>query len=233
MPASNDPRPLDVPVPSQAIIHPEKKVLDGKKVRLEPLSEKHIDDMWETCNGEDKNAIWDYMPAGPFETKHDFTSYVKSKIESKDPLFFAVIDKSTDKCMGHATLMRIDPSNRVIEVGNILFSPLLQRTTLTTETQYLFMKYVFDELNYRRYEWKCHNMNSPSKKAAQRLGFQFEGVFRKHLIYKGRNRDTAWFSIIDDEWPVVKKALELYLDGSNFDGDGNQKQGLKQIRDAL
>jgi RimJ/RimL family protein N-acetyltransferase len=147
-----------------------------------------------------------------------------------DPLFHAVIDKRTNKAVGFATFMRIDPVMGVIEVGNINFSPALQRTPAATEAMFLMMQRVFNELGYRRYEWKCDNLNAPSHKAAKRLGFTYEGLFRQALVYKGRNRDTAWFSIIDSEWPALEKAFNAWLSEDNFDESGNQVRKLENNR---
>jgi RimJ/RimL family protein N-acetyltransferase len=146
------------------------------------------------------------------------------------PLFFTVIDKAGGKVAGRQTLMRIDVANGVIEIGNIYWGPLISRKPGATEAQFLFMKYVFEELGYRRYEWKCNNRNEPSKRAAERFGFKFEGIFRQHLIVKGENRDTAWYSILDKEWPALHGAYEAWLDPANFDGDGQQKRRLEDFR---
>ena len=146
-----------------------------------------------------------------------------------DPLWHTVISAETGKAVGVATLMRIDPTNGVIEVGNINFSPLLQRTPAATESMFLMMRRAFDELGYRRYEWKCDSLNAPSRAAAERYGFRYEGLFRQALVYKGRNRDTAWFSITDDEWPAVKAAFEAWLDPANFAADGSQRQKSQAV----
>ena len=148
---------------------------------------------------------------------------------SRDPLFFAVLDSNTQCAVGYLALMRIDPAHGVIEVGNINYSPLVQRTPAATEAQYLLMTLVFDTLGYRRFEWKCDSLNAPSRRAAQRLGFRFEGVFRQAVVYKGRSRDTAWFSIIDSEWPAIQQAFEAWLAVDNFQ-DGEQIRTLEQLR---
>ena len=145
-------------------------------------------------------------------------------------MFFAVIDLASRRVAGRQTLMRIDPANGVVEIGNILWSSIMARKPAATEAFYLFARHVFDELGYRRFEWKCDNLNAPSKRAALRFGFQFEGIFRQHLVIKGRNRDTAWFSMIDGEWPPIRRALEAWLEESNFDEHGQQIARLTDLR---
>jgi len=149
--------------------------------------------------------------------------------KADDPLFHTIVDLATGKAVGVATFMRIDRASGVIEVGNINYSPLLQRTPAATEAMFLMMRRVFEELGYRRYEWKCDSLNAPSRAAALRLGFQFEGIFRQAVVYKGRNRDTAWFSIIDSEWPSLKRAYEQWLGPENFDAEGRQKRKLAEL----
>jgi RimJ/RimL family protein N-acetyltransferase len=161
-----------------------------------------------------------------------FDEAVTAKSQSEDPLFFAIVDNATSKAIGWVSLMRIDTIHRVVEVGNILFSPRLQRTKAATEAMFLLAKYVFEDLKYRRYEWKCDNLNGPSKRAAGRFGFSFEGVFRKHMVYKGRSRDTCWFAMVEEDWRErgVKKGFEGWLDEGNFDAEGRQRQRLEDIR---
>ena len=154
---------------------------------------------------------------------------LEAKARSTDPLFFAVIDNASGRAIGYQTFLRIDPPNRVIEVGNILYTAAMQRTAGATEAQYLFAKYVFEELGDRRYEWKCNALNAPSRRAAERFGFTFEGIFRQHMIVKGRNRDTAWFAMLDSEWPSRKAAYERWLAPDNFDSDGGQKVALSAL----
>ena len=182
--------------------------------------------------GEANAWAWDYMPDGPFPELDGFRAHVARKAASDDPLFFAIVEHRTRKVVGHATLMRIDTANRVIETGNIMFSPIMQRTAGATESMYLLARYVFDDLGYRRYEWKCNALNAPSRRAAERLGFTFEGVFRQHMIVKGRNRDTAWYSMLDSEWPGSKAAFEAWLSPDNFTKDGTQRRSLAAIRNT-
>jgi len=160
-------------------------------------------------------------------------AWLEKAAASPDPLFFTVIDKQSGKVAGRQTLMRIDAANGVIEIGNIYWGPLISRKPAATEAQYLFAAYVFDELGYRRYEWKCNNANAPYKRAAERFGFKFEGIFRQHLVVKGENRDTAWYSIIDKEWPALKRAYQAWLDPANFDAEGRQRKRLEELRAAF
>ncbi len=170
--------------------------------------------------------IWDYLGYGPFPDLTAYVTHARRTMTGRDPFFHAIVDRETEKALGVASLMRIVPEHGVIEVGHICYGPALQRTVAATEAQHLLMRRVFDELGYRRYEWKCDSMNEPSMRAAERLGFRYEGTFRKHMVVKGRNRDTAWFSITDDEWPTVKAATEHWLSPDNFDADGRQRQRL-------
>jgi RimJ/RimL family protein N-acetyltransferase len=210
-------------------MRPQRVRMPGRYVDVEPLvATKHGDALWNATKGETNNELWAYMPYGPFPSCAEFDVHMAKLEASEDPLVFAIIDKSTHLAVGNATLMRIDEPNRVIEVGGIVFSPLLQRTRGATEAMYLMAKYVFDDLGYRRYEWKCNALNAPSRAAALRLGFQYEGLFRQHMIVKGQNRDTTWFSMLDSEWPARKEAFESWLDPANFDAAGNQIAPLRR-----
>ncbi len=206
---------------------PKRITLAGATVTLEPLdAAKHADALWPELGGAAHESLWLYMPDGPFLEREAFDDNMKAKETSEDPLFYAIVDRRTRLAVGRAALMRIDPGNRVIEVGHIMYSPALQRTRGATEAMYLLARYVFEDLGYRRYEWKCNALNEPSRRAALRLGFSFEGIFRQHMIVKGRNRDTAWFSMLDSEWPTRKREFERWLDESNFDSEGVQKTPL-------
>jgi RimJ/RimL family protein N-acetyltransferase len=208
-------------------MRPERIGMEGRYVTLEPLvAAKHAGAIWNATKGFD--ALWDYMPYGPFPTREAFDTHMAKLEASEDPLVYAIIDNKTGLAVGNATLMRIDEPNRVIEVGGILFSPLLQRTPGSTEAMYLMAKYVFDDLAYRRYEWKCNALNAPSRAAALRLGFTYEGLFRQHMIVKGENRDTTWFSMLDSEWPARREAFERWLDPANFDTAGRQITSLQR-----
>jgi RimJ/RimL family protein N-acetyltransferase len=187
----------------------------------------HAAAMFETTRDPE---LWRYLFEGPFPTLEDFEADWRLKTESADPLFFSILDAASERPLGRASLMRIEPAHRVIEVGGILFSPALRRTAAATEAMYLMARYVFEDLGYRRYEWKCDSQNEPSRRAALRLGFTFEGIFRQHMIVKGGNRDTAWFSMLDSEWPSRKTAFERWLDDANFDSRGRQRTTLASFR---
>ena len=211
---------------------PSRAVLEGSYCRLEPLEPRHADDLY-AANALDDGRMWTYMAYGPFESADSYRKWVETASAGSDPLFFAIVERGSGKPAGVASLMRIDPAAGSIEVGNLAYSPLLQRTPAATEAMYLMMRKAF-ELGYRRYEWKCNALNAPSRAAAQRLGFTYEGIFRQHMVPKGRNRDTAWFAIVDSEWPRLKAAFERWLDPTNFDSHGNQKMRLSDLtREAL
>ena len=173
-------------------------------------------------------GLWRWMADGPFVDRESFDAMLKAKAASEDPQFFAILDHETGAALGHAALMRYDEKNRVVEVGNIMYTHALQRTRAATEAMYLPARFVFDELGYRRYEWKCNALNEPSRRAAVRLGFTFEGIFRQHMIVKGVNRDTTWFSMLDCEWPDRKREFERWLGRANFGDDRKQRTSLGQ-----
>ncbi|MCH9673038.1 MAG: GNAT family N-acetyltransferase, partial [Gammaproteobacteria bacterium] len=166
-------------------------------------------------------------------SKDDFAAWMDTSVKSQDPLYFAVIDKRTGRAEGRQTLMRITPEHQCIEIGNIYWGPAISRTPVTTEANFLFAHYAFETLGYRRYEWKCDALNAPSRQAATRFGFRYEGHFRRAVIIRGRTRDTSWFSIIDDDWPALKAAYQQWLDPGNFDGDGQQKTRLSALTAGL
>ncbi len=208
---------------------PSPKPMLGQYCWLEGLSpDKHGDQLFDAFGTDKEGKNWTYLFDGPFDTRADFDAWVERISKTSDPLFYAIIDRETERAVGVASFMRIDPANGVIEVGNIHFSPLLQKTPLATEAMYLMMQRAFDELGYRRYEWKCDSLNAPSRKAAARFGFTFEGIFRQAIMYKGRSRDTAWFSITDAEWLATKTMFKAWLEPSNFDTDGQQKKKLQE-----
>ncbi|MGY9071339.1 MAG: GNAT family N-acetyltransferase [Acidimicrobiales bacterium] len=206
---------------------PPRTAMDGRFCRLEPTDATlHADQLHSTYTSATDGKDWTYLPYGPFDSQPEFTQWLQSVSESEDPLFHTVVDTTTALAIGLASYLRIDPALGVIEVGHIHFSPLLQRKPAATEAMFLMMQRVFDELGYRRYEWKCDSLNAPSKRAAARLGFQHEGTFRQATMYKGRNRDTDWFSILDTEWPKLRSAYEQWLAPSNFDARGQQRSSL-------
>ena len=221
-------QPIGFPVEDwQAPVWPSHEAMQGQYCRVEPYDpDQHNATLFEAFIQNTDQSNWTYLPYGPFDDFNSFDQWSRQTCQQDDPLFHTVIDLSTNKPVGIASYLRINPKDGVIEVGHIHFSPLLQRTALSTECMFLMMKRVFDELGYRRYEWKCDSLNAPSCAAAKRLGFVFEGIFRQLTMYKGRNRDTAWFAIIDTDWPGIKNAFEQWLDADNFDAQGNQKQSL-------
>jgi RimJ/RimL family protein N-acetyltransferase len=211
---------------------PERAPLEGDLVRLEPLDPaRHARDLFEASHRAD--GIWTYLAYGPFETLASFTAWLEARAASKDPLFYAVVDRTAGVARGMASYMRIAPADGVIEIGHIWFAPPLQRTRQATEAIFLLARHSFDDLGYRRLEWKCDSLNAPSRRAAERFGFTYEGIFRQHMVIKDRNRDTAWFSIIDSEWPSRRAAFEQWLAPSNFDSDGKQRRTLAEIRAGL
>jgi RimJ/RimL family protein N-acetyltransferase len=211
---------------------PERKTLEGASVRLEPLGpERHGGELFEATAGADET--WFYLPYGPFAGRDGFLGWLEDRAKRDDPLAFSIIDRAAQSARGIATLMSIEPEHGSIEIGHIWLSPQLQRTRQATEAIYLLARYAFDELGNRRLEWKCDAANAPSRRAAERFGFTFEGVFRQHRVVKGRNRDTAWYSITDGEWPAVRAAFEAWLTPSNFDPAGRQLRSLSEIRGGI
>jgi len=207
---------------------PAAMKLPGRWVTLEPLSAaRHSLALWQAVLGHED--VWRWLGDGPYFSEEDLAGALAAKETGAAARFFAILPKSEPVAKGYASLMRMDPENGVIEVGNVLFSPSLQRTPAATETMYLMARYVFDELGYRRYEWKCNALNLPSRRAAERLGFTFEGIFRQHMVIKGQNRDTAWFAMLDSEWPARKWAFEAWLAPENFDADGRQRRTLSSL----
>jgi RimJ/RimL family protein N-acetyltransferase len=204
--------------------------LQGRFGRVEKLSVAHAGDLWRAVEGHDR--IWTYMPSyGPFPDEATFTQWLARHAERNDPYAYAIVDASV-RAVGIFTLLAIRPEHRVIEVGHVVYSPALQRTPLATEAQYLLARYAFETLAYRRYEWKCDALNAASRRAAARYGFTFEGIFRQHMIGKGRNRDTAWFAMLDNEWPARKAAFERWLAPENFAADGTQIVSLSALNGA-
>ncbi|HKX08836.1 MAG TPA: GNAT family protein [Stellaceae bacterium] len=206
---------------------PPRTAAEGRLCRIEPIDvERHAADL-HTANREDKDGRnWTYLAYGPYEKLEDYRAWMRSTCLGDDPLFHTIIDRKSGRAVGVASYLRIDPGHGVIEVGHINYAPPLQRTTAATEAMFLMMRRVFDELGYRRYEWKCDALNAPSRAAALRLGFQYEGIFRQATIYKHRNRDTAWYAITDRDWPALKARYERWLDPANFEATGRQRQSL-------
>jgi RimJ/RimL family protein N-acetyltransferase len=213
---------------------PGRIALNGVLVRLEALDpDRHAESLFTSSHAEGAGELWKHLPYGPFASQTDFTAWLGQRAASSDPLFYAVVDLESMRALGMASFLRIESTHGVIEVGHIWFAPELQRTRQATEAIYLLAKHAFDDLGYRRLEWKCDSLNEPSRRAADRFGFTYEGVFRQHMVVKGRNRDTAWFSMTDGEWPLRRAAFEAWLSPDNFDEKGRQRKSLAALRVSL
>lgn len=208
---------------------PSREPMEGRFCRVELLDPSRHAAALHAANARDVDGrMWTYLPYGPFATLDSYHVWAMDVCKRPDPMFYAIVDKTTDRAVGVASYLRIDPAAGSIEVGHINYSPLLQRTPAGTEAMFLMMERAF-ALGYRRYEWKCDSLNAPSRAAAQRLGFSFEGIFRQATVMKGRNRDTAWFAVIDREWPTLKSAFQRWLNPSNFDESGKQRARLSAL----
>lgn len=208
--------------------YPRALTLEGRHVRLEPLTPEHAPMLKKAFDKSTDHAIWDYLPYGPFADAAAYAEWIRQNTEAGDPHFFAIFLNDRGIYAGVCSFLRINPKDGSIEVGHINYSPLMQGTIAATEVMYLMMCWAF-EAGYRRYEWKCNALNLKSRSAAQRLGFSFEGIFRQATISKGRNRDTAWFAMIDREWPQLADAFETWLDPQNFDAKGQQRRRLSDL----
>lgn len=209
---------------------PGSQPLTGQLCRIERLDmDRHAVDLYQSYPSVPDARHWTYLPYGPFDTLESYQDFLRTIVKSSDPLHYAVIDLVTGKAVGTFALMRIDVKNGVIEVGHVVYSPRMQRTSLSTETMFLLLKYVFEDLGYRRLEWKCDSLNAPSRTAAQRYGFTFEGIFRQAAVTRGRNRDTAWYSIIDSEYQGLRNAYSQWLAPLNFNGEGHQINKLSDF----
>jgi RimJ/RimL family protein N-acetyltransferase len=228
-PAQNDDRrPVGPPVDAKPALPPGKATLAGRYAILERLNAaRHGPALWDEFKGRDD--LWAYSSQGPFTDAATFNAWLAQRAALEDPFYFTVQDRN-GRARGVATFMEIRPAMRVIEVGHIVYGPSLQQTPLATEAQFLLARYAFETLGYRRYEWKCDALNAASRRSAERFGFTFEGIFRQHMILKGRSRDTAWFSMLDREWPRAKAAFEHWLAPANFDAQGRQLERLTDIR---
>ena len=208
---------------------PDRIALEGESVILEPVDpSRHARALYAAADGAP--AIWDYLAYGPFENREAFTEWLEARAASEDPLFYAVVDRASSAARGMASYMRMDPENGVIEIGHIWFAPVLQRTRQATEAIFILARHAFNDLGYRRLEWKCDSLNAPSRKAAERFGFVYEGVFHQHMVIKDRNRDTAWFAMTDGDWPLRRAAFEAWLAADNFNPAGHQRQSLSTLR---
>ncbi len=210
---------------------PERRVHEGRFVRLEPLDPaRHGDDLHAASIAPGAEERFRWLFETPPESRAAFQPWLERVAASEDPLYFAVVDRATGRAVGRLTFMRVDTAHGVIETGSILFGPDLARTPGATEAIYLQARHAFDDLGYRRFEWKCNALNAPSRRAADRFGFAFEGIFRQHMVVKGESRDTAWFAMIDAEWPTRRTAFERWLDPANFDSDGRQRESLATLQ---
>jgi RimJ/RimL family protein N-acetyltransferase len=213
---------------------PDHRPLEGEEICLVPLhAARHSAELYSASHKNPGGSdLWTYLPVGPFDTLEDFTALQRERENSSDPLHYAILDRSSEKPVGSIAYLRITPEHGVIEIGHVLFTPQLQRTRAATEVIFLMLRHAFDDLGYRRVEWKCDSLNEPSRRAALRFGFKFEGIFRQHIVVKGRNRDTAWYALLDHEWPPVREAFTAWLAPNNFDANGRQCQPLARLRDA-
>lgn len=225
--------PVGPTTADHAAPRPTHVVLEGRFGRLRPLEPARDGDrLYALSHGAEAEALWAYLFTGPYERREDFDRHLTTiAAGTHDPVYWAIADRD-DHAVGWLSLMRIEPTHRVIEVGSILYTPPMQRTPLATEVQYLLARYVFDTLGYRRYEWKCNDLNAPSRRAALRFGFSYEGTFRQHMLVKHRNRDTAWYAMLDHEWPDRRAAFERWLAPENFDERGEQRASLASLREA-
>jgi len=208
---------------------PKKVPLDGGTVVLEPVDPaRHAASLF--ASSKDAPELWKHLAYGPFHDQEEFTSWLQERAATDDPLFYALVDRAAAEARGMASYLRMEPHPGGIEIGHIWFAPALQRTRQATESIFLLARHAFEDLGYRRLEWKCDSLNGPSRSAAERFGFTYEGIFRQHMVVKGRNRDTAWYSITDAEWPSRRAAFEAWLSAENFDADGTQRRSLAEIR---
>jgi len=218
------------PVDPSSAPRPRRVTFEGRTISLVPLdAHEHLESLWAATGGPQHEHLWTYMFEHPFQNRASFEANLQRKEASDDPLFYSLIEKASGDAVGWAAYMRMEPLNRVIEVGSIMYSPRIQRTIGATEAMYIMAKHAFEDMNYRRYEWKCDALNQPSRRAALRLGFTFEGVFRQHMVVKGRNRDTAWYAMLDSDWPARKRAFEQWLAPANFDANGKQRVSLSEL----
>jgi RimJ/RimL family protein N-acetyltransferase len=211
---------------------PPSTSINGRTVSLEPRHPSHFDDLYDVIGGQENIRLWDYVPNGPFIEREEFREALSDRLRIPNSNVYTIMNNTSQKPIGTIALTDINLDNRTIQVGWIIFSKQMQRTIAATEVMYLLASLVFDTLGYRRFEWKCDNLNKPSNNAAQRFGFKFEGVFRQHMIIKGRNRDTAWFAMLDGEWPAIKRGYERWLDDGNFDEEGRQRRSLAVLRES-
>lgn len=224
-------QPVGYPLPDwRSRERPSAAMMDGRHCSLVALdTAAHSAELFSAFATSRDGSLWTYLPVGPFDSHDDLKEWIVTISAREDPVYYAVIDKQSGAAVGIASFMRIRPEQGTIEVGGIVFSPLLQRTAMATEAMFLMMRHAFEDLGYRRYEWKCDALNGPSRRAAERLGFRYEGTFRNAMVYKGRNRDTAWYAIVDEDWPALRRAFTQWLAPENFASDGRQRQSLAAL----
>ncbi len=223
-------QPIGFPMPDWRPARiPDKSPMAGRYCRVEAIDDRHRDDQYDAFLQDSEGRNWTYLPHGPFDSRDAFNTWFPAHCADPSRITHAILDQATGRSLGIASYLRVDPPVGSIEVGYINFAPPLQRTRMATEAMYLMMARVFDELGYRRYEWKCDSLNAPSRSAALRLGFTYEGHFRQATMYKNRNRDTDWLSILGSEWPALKQAFATWLDESNFDAAGGQRIALATL----
>lgn len=218
------PKPLAEPA-----LRPSRVTLRGRYATLVPLTTEYAEALFHAAHVPEARDLYQYLAEGPFASVEEFRAALEKKQVSEDPLFFAILDAETADPVGMCSYLRIEMRYKTIEVGHLVFTPKMQRTRIATDAMYLMAKHAFEDLGFRRYEWKCNLRNEASKRAATRLGFMFEGVFRQHMIVKGESRDTAWFAMLDQEWPAIKQRLEQWLDPANFDAQGRQIRRLEDF----
>ena len=226
-------QPVGEPLPDwRGARRPDGRMLAGRYCRLEVLDPgRHAEDLYAAFSEDRTGELWTYMADGPYSSFDTFLAAVEEAGAAQDFLYYAVLEKSTGLALGRAAFLRIDPEMGNLEIGSIAYSPRLQRTVMATEAVYLMLRHAFDELGYRRCEWKCDALNAASRRAAVRLGFSYEGLFRQAMVYKGRNRDTAWYAMIDGDWPRIRRGFERWLEPDNFDDLGRQKRPLRNLMD--
>ena len=223
-------QPIGRPVPNwQPPPFPTPAPLEGHYTRVEPLNVATHAHSLHAANSEDtRGAMWTYLPYGPFESEAQYTAWLAERARSRDPSFYAVVDRTTNRALGALSYLRIDPPNGTIELGHLAYAPALQQTRMSTEALFLLMAHAFS-LGYRRVEWKCDALNAPSRRAAERFGFSYEGIFRQAVVIKGRNRDSAWYAMIDRDWPRIRAAFETWLEPANFGSDHRQRVPLSSL----
>ena len=209
---------------------PGRETMDGRFCRVEALDAgRHAETLFKAYRHDADGVLWTYVPMGPFDDFARFRGWIDEAARDGNQPYFAIVDRASGEARGIACYLRLQPAHGVIEVGGIVYSPLLQRTPAATEAMFLMMRHVMGDLGYRRYEWKCDALNAPSRRAAERLGFRYDGTFPQAIVYKGRNRDTAWFSILDRDWPALERAYAAWLDPGNFDGEDRQRRKLESF----